>query len=1488
MTTTTTAISKPINPPAFKNVPKTPLAPPKKPLALTLKIAASIATTKNIIQPTTKPPAPATTTTTKMTTKLAQPKISAAFKLNQPQIVNRTNNESNNNNNNPRRTIDNSYIDNKSLDQYFTNMTLVKPFDIEELIVTQNQTIPHDPFPDPSNAAKAQKHGIVSYDRHPFFIKIIEESNWQWFRSAWSTQREFSFSLCFQSDLVMNNTPTPELNTEDEISVLPTMFNLVSLMVTWPPGLSVYQLPLDNPLPNMGEPLLDSTTHSADFIARNWRLAKIILEHPHSAKYMFNGKPMIKMLLCRGIQVKHRILDGKIGAWILYTDKNKESTLDGLVQEFTKINPPKRTMAATWTMKQPEKLHFNNYDRAYITSYKSFHLMQKLLPKLKSEGKAYDIMMDIEMPITWILAKMEYVGIGFDDVACQRSREQVMAKLTYLEHKAKLMLPGMEFSLTSTKDASDIIYTHLKLGGKNPGFKTKSTNADKLEPMLHLHPFVPLLQEHRKLTHHITHNAEGLSKYCRTDPVTLQSRIHSATLQTNAATGRLAMNYPNLQNIANPIEFTLAPSSYGSPPSTHSSDGPLCPLDVVTEINPQLKILDEMESKCDKLEIKVRSAFVAKPGCLFLVADYCQIEMRILAAGKARRKAINTIAQGTAADIVKIAMIKIEKEFEERKVGANMVLQVHDELVFEVPKESFHDVAAIVKRVLESAVLLDIPFPIKMSTRKYEDKAVAKTKDGEKKVYKKKEGEGKHQGVYDRAPADRKMSQKKYFEKLATDGKYEDAKRLLRGMPDEKHTVYAYEQLLLACANSGKFNEAWHCYNDMKKVGVKPTIYTLGHLINVCTTCPNVPNESVQERVNQLLGEIEKYNVKVSVTFFNILMKTLIKIGKYDDAIKFVDRMKEIGARPDIATYTTYVIALAEQYKLADGYDNSKRDLFNQLSFSADYQQLDTLRADGQKQVEQYAAIIQELKRNNIQPDRYFINTILHACKQTKNPEGVFGVYDTFKDMRFTSHLQSDTRTYDILISTCNYTNKIDKGLEIFEELITKNIRPDIGLANNLFRLSLRIAATRQQNVYDIELFIERIMKYMYRYKLVPNSESFTILISTYARLGKLEKVYELFLEMKELSLNDFNQVLEVGSLPETLYALTLGHYYNQPIAEGVLPLSLHTLVFGFAFNNPILPRVLPMGLKSLNLPGFFNHSLDGVLPDTLESLSLGFHFNQPLTHQLPTSLRYLSCYDNPEVGISDQLPPQIKHLTHSLCANVPKLPSTITHLDIAIDQPITRGMFPDTITHLKMGRNFNHPIAPGSLPANLVSLTFGEMFNRPLRAGQLPSGLKHLVFGDCFNQSIKEGHLPSGLKQLVFGHQFNETITGIPSGLTHLTVGTLFNRPIHAGSFPTTLQHLSFGIDFQRELAANDLHHMSYLTYLGYNGRDIPILPTLRTIDYRRMTASIRFLSNTTIIITPQYTNHTIILDVNKLYRFVYSPLSKPPPPSQPFISAI
>ena len=78
------------------------------------------------------------------------------------------------------------------------------------------------------------------------------------------------------------------------------------------------------------------------------------------------------------------------------------------------------------------------------------------------------------------------------------------------------------------------------------------------------------------------------------------------------------------------------------------------------------------------------------------------------------RLVINSPIQGTAADIIKIAMVHIWKRFNERDLKTKMILQVHDELLFEVPESEREVVTDIVKREMEGVLTLSVPLRVDM------------------------------------------------------------------------------------------------------------------------------------------------------------------------------------------------------------------------------------------------------------------------------------------------------------------------------------------------------------------------------------------------------------------------------------------------------------------------------------------------------------------------------------------------------------------------------------------------------------------------------------------------------------------------------------------------------------------------------------------------------------------------------------------------------
>lgn len=80
----------------------------------------------------------------------------------------------------------------------------------------------------------------------------------------------------------------------------------------------------------------------------------------------------------------------------------------------------------------------------------------------------------------------------------------------------------------------------------------------------------------------------------------------------------------------------------------------------------------------------------------------------------AERMAINSPIQGTAADIIKMAMMKIDQEMKDKKLKSKMLLQVHDELIFEVVESELEVMKTLVREGMENIVTLDVPLKVDM------------------------------------------------------------------------------------------------------------------------------------------------------------------------------------------------------------------------------------------------------------------------------------------------------------------------------------------------------------------------------------------------------------------------------------------------------------------------------------------------------------------------------------------------------------------------------------------------------------------------------------------------------------------------------------------------------------------------------------------------------------------------------------------------------
>ncbi len=194
-------------------------------------------------------------------------------------------------------------------------------------------------------------------------------------------------------------------------------------------------------------------------------------------------------------------------------------------------------------------------------------------------GGAAELYEEIERPLVRVLATMELAGIAVDAEALREANKELTAEARTLELSIQ-GLAGEEFNVNSTTQLRVVLYDKL---GLTPAKKTKtgySTDAQTLEKLRDQHPIVEALLRYREVEKLRSTYGEGLLAEVAPD-----GRIHASFNQTVARTGRLSSDQPNLHNI--PVR---------------SEEGR-----------------------------RFRDAFVAAPGCELLVADYNQIELRVIA-----------------------------------------------------------------------------------------------------------------------------------------------------------------------------------------------------------------------------------------------------------------------------------------------------------------------------------------------------------------------------------------------------------------------------------------------------------------------------------------------------------------------------------------------------------------------------------------------------------------------------------------------------------------------------------------------------------------------------------------------------------------------------------------------------------------------------------------------------------------------------------------
>ena len=501
------------------------------------------------------------------------------------------------------------------------------------------------------------------------------------------------------------------------------------------------------------------------------------LQNPKSLKIGQNIKFDILVVRKYGIRVAGPLFDTMIAHYLL--NPELRHGMDYLAETYLKyttvrieelIGPRGRKQISMRDVPVTQVAEYAAEDADITLKLKNY-----FAPCLEKEGLE-SLFYDIEMPLIYVLAEMEYTGVTLDTVALKQSSEELTAALKKLE-KEIYELAGMKFNINSARQVGEVLFDHLKIEEKARKTKTGSysTSEEILEKMRSKHPVVEKLLEYRGLKKLLSTYIDALPELI--NPET--GKIHTSYNQAVTSTGRLSSTNPNLQNI--PVrdelgrEIRKAFTAENEDCIFFSADYSQIELRIMAHLSQDAHMIEAFRSGADihaATAAKIygipveevtsdmrRKAKTANFGIIYgisvfglaerlnipraeskeLIEGYFKtypdiraymdesIEVaketiykrkrflpdinshNAIVRGYAERNAINAPIQGSAADIIKVAMVRIFNRFETEGLKSKMILQVHDELNFNVYKDELEKVKQIVLDEMENAIKLQVP-----------------------------------------------------------------------------------------------------------------------------------------------------------------------------------------------------------------------------------------------------------------------------------------------------------------------------------------------------------------------------------------------------------------------------------------------------------------------------------------------------------------------------------------------------------------------------------------------------------------------------------------------------------------------------------------------------------------------------------------------------------------------------------------------------------
>lgn len=512
---------------------------------------------------------------------------------------------------------------------------------------------------------------------------------------------------------------------------------------------------------------------------------KPLLENPEIKKIGQNLKYDIQVLRNYGVMVQGKIFDTMLAHYLI--DPETAHNMDVISEAYLNYIPISIETLIGPKGKRQRSIREAEIEKVVEYACEDADITMQLKEKLEKEisnNRLEKLLHDVEEPLSFVLADMEYQGVSIDVEALNKMSVELEEESRKVQEKI-YDIAGEQFNIGSPKQLGTILFDKLKLIDKPR--KTKSgqyaTGEDILSKLANEHEIASRILEFREYQKLKSTYVDALPKLISPR----DQRVHTDYRQTVAATGRLSSNNPNLQNIpirtekgreirkafiARNDDFQIMAADYSQIElrimAAFSKDESMLnsfkegrdihantaskvfkvPLD---EVDPGMRRkakevnfgiiygisafgLSQNLNIPRKEASEIIDAYFTEFPAVKSYMDECikkakekQYVETILGRrrylrninsrnftmrGFDERNAINAPIQGSAADMIKVAMIHIHDWMKKEKLKSQMIMQVHDELVFEVHRDEEQLMKNEVTNFMKNAIKLDVPMDV--------------------------------------------------------------------------------------------------------------------------------------------------------------------------------------------------------------------------------------------------------------------------------------------------------------------------------------------------------------------------------------------------------------------------------------------------------------------------------------------------------------------------------------------------------------------------------------------------------------------------------------------------------------------------------------------------------------------------------------------------------------------------------------------------------